>query len=111
MAVPENLRELRLLTACLLNADQGFLKIHRENLDLHIEKSSTYGTAAEKFDNFFEVAEVTGQPPEYYALLRLIEKAKRAANMIQAGSADAVEEYPDMANLATVCEALRRRRS
>lgn len=76
---------------------------------LHLEKSSTYGTTADPLANFTDVAHLTGQPAERYALMRIVEKASRALHQIDAGDAQAVKEYPDIASLALCCEALRRR--
>lgn len=78
--------------------------------ELHERKSSTYGSPDDPLRNFTEVGDLTGEPAERYALLRIVEKATRALNMIDAGDADAVKEYPDMASLALCCEALRLRR-
>lgn len=92
-------------------ADPGWLDVHAGLVSLHVEKSSTYGHGGERLANFTAVAAVTGEPAERYALVRIIEKATRALNMIDlTGQADDVGEYPDMASLAIICEALRRRR-
>lgn len=92
-------------------ADPGWLRAHRELLALHVEKSATYGTDADRFANFTAVAANSGAAPEYYPLLRIMEKAQRALIMIGAGQELDVREYPDMASLAIICEALRRRRA
>lgn len=91
------------------SGDPHWLDAHAALRDLHVDKSSTYGTGGDKFRNFTAVGEVTGVPPERYALLRIIEKATRALNMIDAGRAGDVQEYPDIAGLGLCCEALRRR--
>lgn len=95
----------------LAGADQGWLETHGELLPLHIEKSATYGNEQDRLANFTAVAAATGNRPEQYVIERIVEKATRCLNMIRAGAADEVREYPDMASLALVCEALRRRRA
>ena len=93
-------------------ADAGWVAAHAALLELHVEKSATYGSNADRLANFTTVGRVTGEPAERYALVRIIEKATRALNMIDlTGQADEVREYPDMASLALICETLRRRRS
>lgn len=92
-------------------ADPGWLEVHRELTDLHVEKSSTYGHDSDRLANFTGLADITGEPEELGPLMRLTEKAIRALNMIRAGNADAVREYADMASLGIICEALRRRRN
>ena len=96
---------------CLLNGDPLWMEAHHELRDLHLRKSATYGRDDDRFRNFTAVASLAGGPPERYALLRIIEKATRALNMIDAGDADAVAEYPDIGSLGLCCEALRRRRA
>lgn len=90
--------------------DPHWLEAHGALPDLHERKSATYGTEDDRFANFTAVALITRQAIERYALERLVEKATRALNMIDAGQADAVAEYPDIASLGLVCEALRRKR-
>lgn len=77
---------------------------------LHHEKSSTYGKQADRLWNFTSLGQAAGQPPEYFAIARVVEKCVRALNMMDAGLADQVKEYPDIASLGLVAEALRRRR-
>jgi hypothetical protein len=91
-------------------ADRFWLAAHGRLIELHVEKSATYGVADDRFSNFTAVAEATGAPPERYALERIVEKATRALNMIDAGQADQVVEYPDLAALALCCEAMQTRR-
>jgi hypothetical protein len=90
--------------------DPGWIRAHADLLDLHNEKSSTYGTGEDRLANFTKLGEAAGQPPERYAVERLIEKAIRALHMIDAGEAHAVKEYPDLASLALCAEALRLRK-
>lgn len=93
--------------------DPHWLDAHRALPALHAEKSSTYGTDSDRFANFTAVAIVQpgNVPRERYAIERAIEKLTRALNMIDAGSADDVVEYPDVASLALGCEAMRRHRT
>lgn len=90
-------------------ADPFWVAAHQALLALHIEKSSTYGVDDDRFSNFTAVASATGAPPERYALERIVEKATRALNMIDAGQQAAVVEYPDLAALALCCQALQHR--
>jgi len=90
--------------------DTEWLEAHGALPALHERKSSTYGTDGDRFANFTAVARITGSPVERYALERLLEKTIRALNMIDAGAANDVGEYPDLASLALVCEALRLKR-
>lgn len=92
-------------------ADPFWLAAHGRLLELHVEKSSTYGVDDDRFSNFTAVAAATGEPPERYALERIVEKATRALNMIGAGREGEVVEYPDLAALALCCEALQTRAS
>ena len=91
--------------------DRRWHAAHAELRKLHVNKSSTYGTDEDPLANFTAVAAKNGQPPEFYALERIEEKLTRAMNMIRAGKAGAVKEYPDIASLALCAEALLRRRS
>lgn len=75
-----------------------------------MEKSSTYGTEGDALANFSESGVVLGKPAEYAVLVRCLDKIARAVHMIDAGRADEVKEYPDLASLALCAEALRRRR-
>lgn len=89
--------------------DPGWIEVHDELLELHLEKSSTYGVDEEKFANYIAVAETTGDAPELYVAQRMIEKLTRTVNQIKAGDAVEVKEWPDLASLAICAEALRRR--
>lgn len=91
--------------------DQHWLHVHAALPELHARKSATYGTGDDRFANFTAVAAITGAAPERYALERLVEKATRALNMIDAGIADDVREYADIASLALVCAALQHKRT
>lgn len=86
------------------------MEAHAELRALHVEKSSTYGTDDDPLANFSESAVMLGKPAEYAVLVRILDKASRAVHMIDAGSADDVKEWPDIASLALCAEALRRRR-
>ena len=92
-----------------MKGDPGWLQAHRDLLALHLDKSSTYGTGADPLANFSAVSAITGDTPERYALQRIIEKASRAINQIDAGCSGDVKEYPDIAGLALCAEALRSR--
>lgn len=90
--------------------DDGWLLAYEQLLDLHIEKSATYGVDSDRLANFTKVAKATGHPAERYVLERIIEKAARALHMIDAGKGVDVSEYPDLASLGLCAEALRKRR-
>lgn len=94
-----------------LPGDPDWHDAHRELGDLHVEKSSTYGNGADPLANFTTLAAVAEQAPERYVLERIVEKCVRALNMIDAGDAVVVQEYPDIASLGLCAEALRRRRA
>lgn len=91
--------------------DRHWLDAHSALPALHAEKSSTYGNDGDRFANFTAVAAAQSGnvPRERYALERIVEKAARALNMIDAGAAHDVVEYPDIASLALGCEAMRRK--
>lgn len=90
--------------------DPGWVEVHAELLELHVQKSSTYGSPADPMANYVETSEKWGDCDEATAARRIDEKMTRARNLILAGRADEVEEWPDIAALALGCEALRRRR-
>ena len=90
--------------------DFRWKEAHAELLNLHLEKSSTYGTKHDQLANFTQAAEILGKPDEYPVLVRMLDKISRAAHMIEQGKADQVKEWPDLASLALCAEALRRRR-
>lgn len=91
--------------------DPDWLEAHAELLALHREKSSTYGTKADPLANFSESAGFLGQAAEYPVLVRMFDKLSRALHMLEAGRANEVKEWPDLASLALCAEALRRRRT
>lgn len=93
-----------------VSGDMRWLEAHDELGALHLRKSATYGNSSDPLANFAGVAVIANQPPERYVLERIVEKCVRAINMIDAGAADDVKEYPDVASLALCAEALRRRR-
>lgn len=91
--------------------DPFWLDAHQALPELHARKSATYGTKSDRFANFTAVAAVNGNiARERYAIERAIEKLTRALNMIDAGVADDVAEYTDVASLALGMEAMRRHR-
>lgn len=77
--------------------------------ELHVEKSATYGDDRDRFRNFSDVAALKDELPVEAVLGRIVEKASRALTMIRAGRELDVGEYPDMASLALIAEALRRK--
>lgn len=91
--------------------DHHWHDAHAELKALHIEKSSTYGNKADPLANFTQIAATANQEPERYVLERIVEKCVRALHQIDAGDAEAVKEYPDIASLGLCAEALRRRRN
>lgn len=91
--------------------DPDWKQAHADLLPLHYEKSSTYGTDDDPLENFTESGDVLGKPPEYPVLVRILDKLSRSVHMIEAGRADEVKEWPDIASLALCAEALRRRRA
>lgn len=92
-----------------MTGDPLWLQAHAELVDLHLRKSATYGNDRDPLGNFTAISHVTGQPTERYAWERILEKAVRALNMIDAGYALDVKEAGDVAGLALCAEALRRR--
>lgn len=92
------------------DADPGFRQVHRELLNLHIEKAAGYGTDDEPFANYIAASQTVGEPDEFTCWLRILEKATRALNLIRAGRANDNMEGVDVAALAIGAEALRRRR-
>lgn len=91
-------------------SDPGWVEVHAELAVLHARKSGTYGTNEDAMANYTGTSEKLGQPDEYTPMVRMIEKLERAKNLIQAGRADEVKDWPDLAALAIGAEALRRRR-
>lgn len=95
---------------CILDADPHWVEAWQRLKALHVEKSSRYGREDDRLANFTAVAHVTGDAPERYPLLRIVEKCERALNMLAHGEALAVEEYEDIASLALCAHALQARR-
>lgn len=93
-----------------MRADPGFVEVHTELLELHIDKASGYGTDDDSFANYVQTSQAVGEPDEYTCWLRIHEKTVRALNLIRSGRADGNEEGLDVAALAIGAEALRRRR-
>lgn len=90
--------------------DPGWLAAHAELRDLHVRKAATYGTDLDALANYTATAEAFGEPDEFTCAVRLSEKLTRAINMLRAGRADEIREWPDIAAIALGAEALRRRR-
>lgn len=86
------------------------MTVHLELKHLHCRKSATYGTELDALANYTATSEQLGEPPEYTAMVRIIEKLERAKNLIRSGRANDVKDWPDIAGLAIGAEALRRRR-
>ncbi len=86
------------------------VSIHDELRELHLDKSSTYGTEDDALANFVETADAEDREPESVVLTRILEKSFRALHMIKSGNVEAIKEWPDIASLALCAEALRRRR-
>ena len=78
----------------------GYLRLLKERVELHILKSSGYGTEADPFANFTGVAEIKGQPRYEYAIDRVTEKLIRVHSLMRQGREDELEqEFTDMASL------------
>ena len=90
------------------HGDPTYLALLDELRLVHLDKSSSYGTQADPLANFRAVAQVTGAHPSRYAFERIVEKATRALNLIDAGRVSEVEECLDVAGLALCAESLRR---
>jgi hypothetical protein len=90
--------------------DPLWREAHGDLMALHLSKSATYGSDDDRLANLVEVAKVSGDAPERYALLRITEKVRRALNMLESGRFGEIEEFMDIAGLALCAEALRRRR-
>ena len=90
--------------------DQGWWLVHSELGVLHASKADGYGTDEDALANYVRTSEVVGEPDEFTCVLRMHEKIVRCLNLIRAGRANEVDEYPDLAALAVAAEALRRRR-
>lgn len=95
------------------NGGQGdpvYLQILDEIRELHLLKSSTYGTGADPLANFTAVAGATGEPPWTYPRRRAIEKLARLESLEAQGRVDEMgEDHVDIASLLLCAEALRRR--
>lgn len=91
-------------------AHSGYRALLDEHYDLHEAKSKGYGSDRDTMSNFTGVSVATGKPRSYYPVLRLIEKAVRAINLMDAGeTGDALgEELCDIAVLADCGELMRR---
>lgn len=91
-------------------SDLGWLEVHDELAVLHAVKADGYGTDQDALANYVLTSEAVGEPDEFTPALRIHEKLIRALNLIRAGRADEVQEWPDIAALAIGAEALKRRR-
>lgn len=90
--------------------DPDWLDAHRELVDLHIEKSSGYGTGEDPLANFTAVAALSGDPAWLYPLRRSVEKLARCESLYRQGRHAALaEEFRDLAGLALCADALLRR--
>lgn len=91
--------------------DPGWIQVHAELADLHVEKARDYGTDDDALANYVLTSAVVEQADEYTCWLRIHEKTVRALNLIRSGRADENLEGADVAALAIGAEALRRRRT
>lgn len=90
--------------------DPDWLEAHRELVELHIEKSSGYGTGEDPLANFTAVAGMTGDPPWLYPLRRSVEKLARCESLYRQGRhSELAEEFSDLAGLALCAAALLQR--
>ena len=86
-----------------------YMKVLAERKELHIEKSSGYGTGEDPFANFTAVATLTGQPRYLYPVHRTIEKLTRVLSLHAQGRTwDLEEEFKDCASLLDCATALLR---
>lgn len=87
----------------------GYRRLLAERLDLHIEKSSGYGTGHDPFANFTAVAQVKGQPRFVYPVDRCLEKITRIYSLLNQGRfAELGEEFADCASLMDCAHAMLR---
>lgn len=85
------------------------IDILHEMEDLHIKKSAGYGSNQDPLHNFNAVAKGAGLKNYHYPILRCMEKLTRAANLLEAGRDDELEEeFKDVALLMVLAEAMRR---
>jgi hypothetical protein len=70
----------------------GYLRLLKERIQLHIEKSGGYGTDDDPFANFTAVANAKDQPRYVYPVDRVQEKLARAYSLIRQGREDLLEE-------------------
>lgn len=86
-----------------------YRKVLNERIDLHIEKSSGYGTGEDPFANFTAVAHMTGQPRYLYPVHRTIEKLTRVLSLHNQGRAGELEEeFKDCSSLLDCATAMLR---
>lgn len=84
----------------------GYMALLDELRELHIAKSSGYGTTADPLSNF---SAVNAEKPWRYAMDRMAEKLHRAVNLSeQDRDVEIGEELIDVASLGLCAEALRR---
>lgn len=86
-----------------------YRKVLGERLDLHIEKSSGYGTGEDPFANFTAVAQMSGQPRYLYPVHRTIEKLTRVLSLHAQGRTwELEEEFKDCSSLLDCATAMLR---
>jgi hypothetical protein len=86
-----------------------YMRVVEERLALHLEKSSGYGTEADPFANFTEVARIKGQPRYVYPVDRAQEKLIRIYSLIAQGREDLLEqEFSDISSLLDCATAMLR---
>lgn len=90
--------------------DEFYLGLLDELAELHVEKSSTYGSSDDALANFAAVAEFADAEEWWYPLERVVEKLARVKSLREQGRIDEIgQELPDIASLTLCAEALRRR--
>jgi len=78
----------------------GYLRLLKERVQLHIDKSAGYGTGEDPFANFTAVARAKDQPRYVYPVDRVQEKLARVYSLIAQGREDLLEEeFSDMSSL------------
>ena len=91
------------------DTDPWWVEAHEMLLQLHKDKSRYYGNDDDRLANFTLVATATGKHPALYPTLRIIEKAQRVVEMIEAEEYTEIEEFMDIAGLALCAEVLNMR--
>lgn len=78
----------------------GYLRLLKERIELHLEKSGSYGTDKDPMANFTAVARAKGQPRYVYPVDRVQEKLARVYSLIAQDREEELEqEFSDMSSL------------